>query len=149
MLGPRPRSPGSPRVSPLLSSLSISPGRPWLGGGFQSPQELIRENYLFTVNVDNIFGSRIFLPQWGPFWILQKGHYGLRKRREKGKLILAWKRGRWENREPAPFLAWRPTCLKPGVCNLRANIWGHAISSPTDSTAKDSKNTPHQEFLAT
>lgn len=63
-----------------------------MGGSFQSPSELIRKNYLFIVNVDNIFGSRIFLPQWGPFGILKKGQYGLRKRREKGKLILARKR---------------------------------------------------------
>lgn len=60
-------------------------------------------NYLFTVNVDNIFGSRIFFPQWGPFGILQKGHYWLRKRREKGKLILARKRGRWGNRGSFSF----------------------------------------------
>ena len=64
-----------------------------MGGSIQSPSELIQKKYLFIVNVDNIFGSRIFLPQWGPFRILQKGHYGLRKRREKGKLILARKRG--------------------------------------------------------
>lgn len=39
--------------------------------------------------MNDIFGSRIFLPQRGPFRILQKGHYGLRKRRHKAKLELA------------------------------------------------------------
>lgn len=95
---------GGSTVSLLLSSSVISAGGPWLGGSFQSPSELTWKNYLFIVNVDNIFGSRIFLPQWGPFRILQKGHYGLRKRREKGKLILARKRGSEEIRNlPHPL----------------------------------------------
>jgi hypothetical protein len=35
--------------------------------------------------VHNIFGSRIFFPQWGTFRVFQKGHYGLRENKRKKK----------------------------------------------------------------
>lgn len=88
------------------------PGRPWLGEASSVHQNRCKISYLFTVNVDNVFGSRIFLPQWRPFWILQKGHYRLRKRTKKGKVVLARKRGRWGNQEPAPSLC--PETHVPG-----------------------------------
>lgn len=37
MLGPWPSSLGGPQILPLLSSLGISPGRPWLGGKLPEP----------------------------------------------------------------------------------------------------------------
>lgn len=88
MLRPGPGLPWRSHNIPISQFLSHLSWGTLVGGKRPKP---IR--YLFIVNVDNIFGSRIFLPQWGPFWILQKGHYGLRKRREKGKLILARKKG--------------------------------------------------------
>lgn len=114
-------------------------GRPWLGEASSVHQNWWGISYLFTVNVDNIFGSRIFLPQWGPFWILQKGHYGLRKRTKKGKVVLA--RG---NQEPAP-----PPCPEthvPGeglhVAQGQRRGGRSVILLPTDITAEGPKIAP-------
>lgn len=94
--------------------------------------------------MDNIFGSRIFFPQWGPFWILQKGHYGLRKGTEEGKLILARRRGRWGNQEPAPSPCPETHMPVERVCtwHVANRMGGGTIPLPTDITAEGPKNAP-------
>lgn len=62
--------------------------------------EAERIDYLFTVNVDNIFGFRIFFPQWGTLGVLQKGHYGLRGEKGKETRTLVRKWGRWQTQKP-------------------------------------------------
>lgn len=46
--------------------------------------------------MDNIFGSRVFFPQWGTFRVLQKSHYGLRGEKTR-TLVRKWER--WQTQK--------------------------------------------------